>query len=230
MKSIAIFFALISSCRGVTFDCLFVDQAWSVQEEKRYTCFVTDIQSTIDEKLTAVTSGNGHTSGKSNSDVEIVQILCKNNLNFVPKEMDKIFTNLIGIKIVDCKLSTLSSDDLESYENLKYFGATTAGIKEIPEELFEPAPNMKAIDFTDNQIKELSREFLRNLEKLKDLTWLSFKGNNCTDKAAIDRKEVEELIKDLKETCSTSAADGELKAMKIFQIISVIITVTFLNI
>ena len=94
------------------------------------------------------------------------------------------------IKVLDLinkKIDTISSQDLEGFTSLEWLRLSKNAIKVLPDNLFSGAEHIRFLGLSDNQISNLnvgSFEYLKNLEKInldnnliKELPLNLFKNN-----------------------------------------------------
>lgn len=99
-------------------ECKFKNLEWSLCAPKKvYTCIVTACDITNRGSVVASFKGkhkklkyNRNVKGLSFRDVEV---------NHIPKNLTKIFPNLIYLEIDNCKLKEVNADDMIGLENLE---------------------------------------------------------------------------------------------------------------
>ncbi len=220
-----IVFGLISSTFAVTFNCIFVNDKSLTISLNPYMCSILAVKELESEALTNVTGS--HITGKTNENVEAVQIIDCENLKFIPKEMKKIFPNLKGIQLDTCENLTLSDNSLNEYSSLLYFSMRDAKLKTLPSDLFRSTSEIAAIDFSSNEISELSDEFLDNLRTSKNsnLAWINFSGNQCIDESVTVRNDVPQFLDSLKSKCVKEKCSGASRLSHIFSMVPVVLVV-----
>jgi len=182
----------------------------------KYRCYVSNnlnISSPESAKIVAV---NGtHMSGKSNND-EIYFHASNKHITYLPRGLERFFTNLTGIAIYGSQIKEIHQDDLKPYTKLIYFGIGRSNIEVIEDGLFDYQPNIKVIDFYQSEIFHISSTVFDNLLKL---TSMDLKGNNCTNQESKNnRANTLEVIKSVKFTCNSSGflkLDKKLKNLEI---------------
>jgi Leucine rich repeat len=197
MKAIMVLTTLIITVSAIDIECEF-RMAQSLLMLDLYACRVINLTLTDSKSLEIVTGD--HLSRKSNADVK--EIYFTNHpcdLDFIPQNIHKHFPNIILIEFDNCKIRSLTGDELKDYVNLEKFSIDSNGIRMIPGSLFQNNPKMKYISFIDNKITKVGSNLLTRLEHL---TYVDFKYNNCISKSADNRTSVLELVEELKEKCA----------------------------
>ena len=145
-----------------------------------YTCLTSELTNINEETLTAV-YGN-HMSGKSNADVEYLNIRNVSILTFFPNGIENFFPNLTAIQIYHCNISTLTGHELDVFPNLTWFALQgQSQLERIPGNLFTNTPMLHSLWFYYNNIKHVGENLLTSLSQL---TYAHFGSNYCVNQAA----------------------------------------------
>lgn len=194
MKTV-ILYLLFSSVSAITFDCTYDNNTtWSGGVGQLYRCNAKVTGILKSQKLTKVT-GN-HLSGKSNKDVEAIEINGNIKLEYFPQDMKKFFPNLVAIFLISTGIKTLNGDELQEFPRLKLFSLSYGQLERVPANFFKATPDIRQIAFHNNRIVNVDGNVLSSLE---NLYWVSFEGNLCINMGSdgsLDR-----LIENLRRHC-----------------------------
>ena len=139
-----------------------------------------------------------HLSGKSNND-EISLTIADKHIEYFPRGLEKIFTNLIGIAVKSSKLKEVHQDDLKHFTNLKLIKFEKNNIQVIEDGLFNHQSDIESIVIQEPNIVQISPTVFDNLSKLSTL---ELDGNKCINMhAKKNRTNVLEVIKSMKIAC-----------------------------
>lgn len=138
-----------------------------------YQCSVSTIRP--GNKQNVESTGGIHLRGKNNGDVKFF-FMYGNNLNRIPKGIDKYFSNLAGIRLDEVGLQAISAGDLKAFPNLIHFSAPNNKLTSIPGDLFKFTLKLKHISFHNNLITNVGENLLTNLQELKGVY---FEANFC---------------------------------------------------
>lgn len=137
-------------------------------------------QKIFDGTRLSIDSVNGvHTSGKTNDDVTAIVLTGISNLNFMPRNLEKIFKNLISIKFDGSMLIDISKDDLKPFPNLKYFKADNSYLKVIEANLFQFNYELLVIWLRTTPITHIHPNAFDGLDKLRVLRMTGI--TNCPE-------------------------------------------------
>jgi len=181
-----------------------------------YFCWGTNNLNITTEESAEINSISGtHEDSKVNDDVLGFDVGF-NTIQFFPKGLDKFFKNLKVINIHDCKLKEIHQSDLKVFPNLVYFKLSLNEIEVIEEGLFDFNPHLELVGFEEPKIIHIDPNVFDNLAKLSDF-W--FEDVPCVTKEIYDsREEVQEAIKVVKSSCSSSeflSLDNQIKNLEI---------------
>lgn len=146
-------------CRTKKFDskmassCSFSDEIWFTPDlkfESVYTCL---------PKSELGPSTRNHffnqQNGKSDSDVKAV-LYNDVVMNFFPRNLSGVFTNLTRLTVKNCGLERLSRENLRGLENLDTLGVENNKLKALPDDLFVDMRKLRLISFKSNWLIILS--------------------------------------------------------------------------
>lgn len=154
--------------------CHFGITLWLYMKKTSYSCFVNS--ASITKPKTIITSINGaHLEGKTHNEVYGLEFH-DTNVQYFPGGLHKIFPNLNFLSINNCGLKLICRDDLIGLEKLSKLRLDNNKIQSLPEDLFDGMKNLRAISFSNNEIKFISSKLIN--KKLKNqLIYLSFRDN-----------------------------------------------------
>lgn len=187
--------AVISS-HSVTIECEFIlFQSWPLPMNGSYTCSVKTIVSSKENVLTQVSQN--HMQGKSDKDVEILQIVGK-TLMFLPQKMENFFPNLKGLYIFRTSLKTIERENLTPFPNLIFIYVGATSVETIEWDLFLDNPKIEYISFSESPIKSIGPTFLDPLSNLKEV---HFSKCVCITKFIADPCKIDEMKEALIKNC-----------------------------
>lgn len=161
--------------------------------EKTYGCSVKDMKIEAgDETVTSVSKG--HLKGKTYKDVETFNVE-NSTLHTLPRNIEKSFPNLKGLRIAQAKLRTISSDDLKPFPALRVLCLWSNELTTLDGNLLVNNPNLEFINFGSNAIQHVGPKFFSPLTKL---VAAYFEENTCTNNTnqfAIDELKFELAVK-----------------------------------
>jgi len=114
---------------------------------------------------------------------DIVRFEANNHLvNYFPRGLEKIFTNLHQIAIENCQLKEIHQSDLKPYTGLTFISLTDNLIKVIEDGLFDFNKELTEIFLSHNKIIHVGADAFSKLPRLQ---MLYLHGILCLDKAHI---------------------------------------------
>jgi hypothetical protein len=198
MKTIMLLMLLFVTTTAIHIECEYKMIEWWKFDEM-YSCYVKNTVLTGNQSLETVTGA--HRVGMSNANVRHIffgfGFPC-GSLDFVPQEIDKQFSSIIGIMFLDCNIQAISGNELKDYKNLESFYIAANPIEKIPGNFFQNNAKLKNVEFVYNKITNVGSNLLTELNQL---THADFFGNVCIDKGAFNRSEVLRLIEYIKIHC-----------------------------
>ena len=113
---------------------------------------------------------------KSNSKVQLVSYVGKNNLKLIPNSLFKTFPNMEYFCITPIEgIEVLKPHFLNGAKNLKVFYIYKNYLTSLEKDLFIEAPNLQHINLKENQIESVDQFTFKKLLRLKGLY---LQGNN----------------------------------------------------
>lgn len=204
MKKLFILLAVISSTYSIIFQCEYPNAYYGNLGDIIH-CNVTSYSDEGNHVLTAVNKSGWR---ESNLKVKVAKFnLFGKNLDYIPKGLEKFFPNMIAIGVFGGKISKLSGDELNAYENLVSFHLCNTLLEYVPGNLFSNNLRISYIFLNDNKIKYVGSSLLNGLNML---VRVGFARNICIDQSALfSNAEIVALKKNLLEKCAVN--EGYLK-------------------
>lgn len=187
----------IAVTQGVIFKCDYDSTSWSVVPDL-YTCKVNEILT--NSELSLEDAIGEHFEGKSNKDVEYLFVYNMKELTRMPTNMDKIFPILKGIEWHTSELTTLTAEDLKPFPDLRVFASYSNPLVSLDGDLFKYTPKLVWILFYNSSIESVGAGFIKDL---KDLTFINFQMNPCTNAYATTYEKIREFALQLPIACSS---------------------------
>lgn len=141
-----------------------------------YKCKVTYLHiDSKDHQFIQYVNGD-HLDNKTNADVDGVGFTTF-NIDYLPRNLEKIFPNINIITAVWVGLQELTNDDIKPFgEKLKYLWLNGNKIKAIESDTFADNPNLEVIVLQHNEIEKIERGAFDNLTQI---TALNLEHNKC---------------------------------------------------
>jgi len=181
-----------TSLHGMTFHAYYTNVYW---ESNLYTCQVTKAYG-VNATLTAIKGT--HLSGKTNEDVQGLELIDVYSFDQIPINLDHFYPNLIAIEFSKGNLSSVTANDLKPFSNLKILSIWKNKIVTIEGDLFRFTPNIQWIYFNNNMITSVGSDLL---SELSNLTYANFGYNPCISTVATGGAEIESLKTELLNKC-----------------------------
>ncbi|KAG5668308.1 hypothetical protein PVAND_016254 [Polypedilum vanderplanki] len=200
MKTLWFEFFFIPFVSAVEINCEFRNISWG-GVGLFYDCNLQN-DPRITSLYTAVTVVNGnHQLPMNNEKVQgFTSQSSSQIINYIPHGLDKFFPNLISIDINDGRIKEIHQKDLEQYPKLKILDLFENDIEYLEKDLFKFNTELQIVWIYNNKITQIYPTIFDHLNNLKRL-WLT--NNKCINKNKEDRSGVLELIKEVKENCSS---------------------------
>lgn len=124
---------------------------FTADPESLYTCYITSCN--ITDRESAISAFKGKHKATKNNDS--VKALCIHDtkLHYIPKNLAKIFPNLVILSINKSELKEITAEDLTGLEKLQLLDLENNDITNLPEDLFKNMKNLKEASFSDNLIQ-----------------------------------------------------------------------------
>ncbi|KAL7012422.1 hypothetical protein ACKWTF_014840 [Chironomus riparius] len=204
IKEIFVFVACFAMLCGfgdsVDIQCDYGTYSWTAVGDV-YLCFLQNTLNIKSRESAVINSVNGsHSSGKSNADVTGFWSWGSSRvIEYFPRNLDNIFTNLKMIVIVFGRLKEIQQSDLRPFTKLVVLGLSENDIEFLEDGLFAFNPELEFVSFASNKIIHIGSQVFDNLNKL---TWLRLRWNTCINMAAnIIQTSAKEVISQAKSKC-----------------------------
>lgn len=192
----------VSQYDAITFDCVYSMEDWVILN-KVYGCTVQKIKFAEGFNVLISVSA-GHLEGKTLKNVETINIENATMTTF-PKNMEKSFPSLTGIRIARSGLETVSSDDLKPFPDLKVLCLWANRLTILDGNLLVNNPSLEFINFGSNYIKHVGPSFFTPVTKLATAY---FEENLCTNSSS--QFDIKQLAQELAVNCPVLVAmNGE---------------------
>ncbi|KAG5679112.1 hypothetical protein PVAND_008704 [Polypedilum vanderplanki] len=134
-----------------------------------YNCEVRNKQIFTGDRVSIEKAVGQHIEGKTNDDVQSIEIINACNLTYFPSNINEVFKNLFKIAITYTSLTEITSNDLKVFPKLKvlYFGWNK--IEDIREDTFNFNPKLEEIYLEGNKISHIDSKSFSDLKFLKVL-------------------------------------------------------------
>lgn len=118
----------------------------------------------------------------------------------MPKNLVKFFPKIEGIDIFNSSLELLEASDLAPFKYLKELILIQNKLVVLEEYLFIRNVHLRAINFEQNSLRFIGGNILEPLVNLSDALFLN---NICISSNAQRQSSIPELIKNIKQNCSS---------------------------
>lgn len=196
------FLVLLASAHGLIIGCNYRNLTWDVVGT-RYTCHFSVLDSSNPTTLASV--WGIHQSGKSDEDVEGLYTQPELLLTQLPRNIEKIFPNLIMIAWVDGVLTSVTADDLKPFPKLRFLDLYNSNIESLDADLFQYTLELQYVNFGRNFIESVGDGLFRSLN---ELTIVDFQLNKCINSMAGTPDDVRELTRQLTKQCRSPLPDS----------------------
>lgn len=184
-----------SDCSCVIFNCKFYSTNWNYIG----TIYRCSLKSTVDGKTFLEVVKGEHSAGKNNSDVQGLYA-ANIELSHIPKNTEKFFPNLRGIRLYNTSTVTISAEALRPFPGLYDFSVqSNYYLETLPDNLFAFTPKLRFISFFDNSISYIGNNFL---DDLRNLTAANFLRNFCVDRYANTSLQIQLLQNSIDKDCA----------------------------
>ncbi|KAL7012503.1 hypothetical protein ACKWTF_014891 [Chironomus riparius] len=167
-----------------------------------YQCKLQNTLNIKSRESAVISSVNGsHSSGKTSADVTGFWSSFS-AIEYFPRNLDNIFTNLEIILINNGRLKEIQQSDLRPFTKLGFLSLSDNEIVFLEDGLFAYNPELEYVGFAYNKIIQIGSQVFDNLNKL---TWLWLLGNKCINMDANNNQTaVKEVISQAKVKCYNS--------------------------
>lgn len=153
----------VSQYDAITFDCVYSMEDWVILD-KVYGCTVQKPKYVAGDN-TLVSVSKSHLKGKTLKSVETLNIENATMATF-PKNIEKSFPSLKGIRIARSGLETVGSDDLKPFPDLKVLCLWANRLTTLDGDLLINNPSLEFINFGSNYIQHVGPNFFSPATKL----------------------------------------------------------------
>lgn len=178
---------------AIKFDCVYSIEDWVILD-KTYGCSVKNLKIAEGDQTSLVSVSKGHLKGKTAKDVETLNIE-NATCHTLPKNIEKTFANLKGLRVAQAKLRSISSEDLKPFPALRVLCLWSNELTTLDGNLLVNNPGLEFINFGSNSIQHVGPKFLSPLTKL---IAAYFEENTCinnTNQFALDELKFELAVK-----------------------------------
>jgi Leucine-rich repeat (LRR) protein len=145
-----------------------------------------------------ITSVNGEPMIFALNTIVKILNLDKEIVEYFPKGLEKFVPNIEELSMTDVQLKEIAKSDLQLFPMLKILFLDYNNIEELDENLFERNKELIHLYLDHNRIKFIHGNTFAPLKKLETLYLGS---NKCIAKNVYKKKEVKEIIKEIKINC-----------------------------
>ncbi|KAL7048770.1 hypothetical protein ACKWTF_003484 [Chironomus riparius] len=202
MKEIVIFIScmLCSISDSVYIHCKYYAGSY-ISVGSVYSCNLLNTVNIKSRESASIDSETGnHLSGKGNADVGC--FYSENSgrvIQFFPRNLENIFTNLKLIVIRHGRLKELQQSDLQSFSKLVHLDLDANDIEILEDGLFAYNPDLIYICIKRNRIIHIGQQVFEDLNKL---AWLNLESNKCINiKADSNQADVKKVTNQVKLQC-----------------------------
>lgn len=186
----------LSLSSGIKIRCNFEVSVWS-RGGAEYSCWDVKITDLNNPSVLTDVAGS-HKAGKTNVDVRGFFMNTDNNLERLPKDIEKFFPNLLFFGWQRGSLKNITADDLKPFPNLSLLSFSHNQLESLESDLFKHTKALKWIWFTSNFIEHVGS---RCLHGLNGLEFAEFSNNKCISFGATSKVDVELLRESLQTKC-----------------------------
>lgn len=158
---IALAFLLFASIRAqeVNLNCLFYT------EFNQYTCLITNVIVADNEHQNFFIGGN-HSAGRSNNDVERVEVMFSQT-PFVVTQLFTVFPNVINFQMNTAALTRFQPNAFVNARELTTVSIKRNNVHQVPSRLFSASTRLRSIDMHNNQIEVIHEDAFEGLASLQ---------------------------------------------------------------
>lgn len=194
---------LIPLAASFTANCVFESGSW-VYAGSVYYCQLIGIK--VETPDTWITGVDGtHYDGKSNNDVDAISIEYSPNCLFMPKGIEKFFSNVKALALTDSGLKAITADDLRPFPKLIDLQLYRNQLTTVGPGLLANNPKLINVYFHENRIRSISADLFDPIENLRHA---SFSENICINAEASTPEEFVALGKEVLEKCQNGFPSG----------------------
>lgn len=160
-----------------------------------YACFMPLI--TVDNATTLINVIGNHIEGRTNEDVQILDVRNDELLTHIPLGIERFFPNLMAFRWYNGSLTTISAEELR-FPGLILLFMNQNRLISLDGRLLAQKPMLQWISFGYNLLEHVGHNFL---SVLIDLHMVDFSNNPCIDKFVYLPEDIIELNRQLPIHC-----------------------------
>jgi hypothetical protein len=185
---------LLPITAAIVIECEFDTLYWHVVGIS-YSCNLSVDPSITSPGVTITTATGDHKPLMSHADI-LGFYSKEKTINFMPRGLNDVFPNLIGINIENAGMKEIHQSDLKEFPRLRFFSLYINAITVVEQDLFKFNRELEFIDLGYNKITQIHPNVFDHLSKLLVL-WLE--SSMCIDARAYGQSAVEDLISKVKQ-------------------------------
>lgn len=178
----AVLFAIQCATASIILDCKYSKTGWEMIGNV-YTCEAKVVQYGGTRSVMGVTQN--HQNGQYAGHVKALNVE-KQQIDFIPKDINLFFVNLELLFFKNCPIKSVTKDDLRPFRNLKLFRIWYGKLTTISGDVFMYSPNLRYIDFDDNEITNVGPGIFQHSPQLVSAL---FRTNVCINSYVKDSAE-----------------------------------------
>lgn len=142
--------------------CHFGHEEWTLSSKSVYTCTVTSCY--IKNKGLVAEFKAKHAVNRNNQSVRGLKF--ENTIvHYMPRNLAKIFPNLIYLEIKNCELQEISAEDLAGLKLLQDLSLEGNNITTLPEDIFKNMKQLKEVGLSKNLIQKFDVNILKPIKE-----------------------------------------------------------------
>jgi hypothetical protein len=184
---------LLPVTAAVVIECEFKTEYWHVVGIF-YSCNLSVDPSITSPGVTVTSATGNHEFLKIHADVQGFRSDDK-TINFMPRGLNDVFPNLIGIAFNVAGMKEIHQSDLKQFPRLRFFSLWNNAITVVEQDLFKFNPELEYVHLNGNKITQIHPTVFDHLSKL---VMLSLEPSMCVDASAYGQSAVENVISTVK--------------------------------
>jgi hypothetical protein len=208
LKAIQLLFFIffVNETVALSFECIYSNSTWDLVGTL-YSCLPSKVWDFNEPKIKFV--NGSHTNGRNHSNVNglVFRGTHFQELKYFPEDILSHFPNNLQVRIDgDNDISKISSSNLQTLQNLTFFGFGKSKITSIPSDFFKFNPKLRVIEFfSNNFLSQIGENLLGNLTQLQVVR---FKSNRCLNVTASTSQEIRQLNQYLHIQCPPNSVSS----------------------
>lgn len=122
---------------------------------------------------------------------------------YLPRGFDKYFINLLKITVQNSQLRAITQEDLQPFRKLEHLNLSSNKLTVIEPKLFASNPRLNQIDFSFNNIREISEDIF---DYLKAGVKIEFANNVCIETATSSMPS-DKIARHVRSKCQAKTTD-----------------------